>query len=197
MLEIIQSADEALFRLINGGMAGSALDGFMLGVSSQYTWITVAMLFLGYAVLRFRLGLVLFCLSLGLTIGLTDFITYRFLKMEIQRERPCHQLEAVKVIQSRCGSDFGFPSNHASNAMATAVTVALVGRRPWATRAALVCAVLIGFSRVYLGVHFPGDVLAGFAVGAVVAYVCCRLTRSFWQRYERRSDGHAGSPTET
>ncbi len=160
--------DEAVFRAVNSQLASPLMDQAMLAFSSKATWFIAAVALVGYAVVKKNLHLGSFCVLIGLTVGLSDGLAYQILKPAFARERPCHQLEGVRVVQDRCGSDFGFPSNHATNGMAVAVAAALVLPRRRILWAFFVSAIIVGFSRVYLGVHFPGDVLAGFAVGSVL-----------------------------
>lgn len=168
--------DEAAFRAVNSGLSGPLMDQVMLGVSSKWTWLAVGVVVVGYTLVRRHLRLLSFCILVGLAMGLSDGLAYQVLKPSLQRERPCHQLQDVRLVQDRCGSDFGFPSNHAANAMAVAVVAALAYPRRWKILAAFFgSALLVGLSRVYLGVHFPGDVLAGFAFGAVVGGVAYQL----------------------
>ncbi len=175
--------DEALFRAVNSQLASPLMDQAMLGVSSKWTWLIAAVVLVGYAVARKNLHLVSFCILIGLTVGLSDGLAYQVLKPAFARERPCHQLEDVRVVQDRCGSDFGFPSNHATNGMAVAVAAALALPRRRILWAFFGLAVLVGFSRVYLGVHFPGDVLAGFAIGSVLGAFTYWLYRNLSSRW--------------
>jgi len=81
--------------------------------------------------------------------------------------RPCHHQMDARRVGGICGSEFGMPSNHAANGMATVVVLANFAPRAW-TLVALAVVLITGYSRVYLGVHYPGDVAAGFAFGALL-----------------------------
>lgn len=177
MKDFLYLLDVALFRLINTGLASAALDQLMLFISARLTWAVAGLAFVLYAMVRRRRDLLTFCLTLGLTLGLADFVTYQLLKPAFSRERPCYQLPDVRLVQERCGSDFGFPSNHAANAGATVTALALTTRRWPLVATAAVLAVLVGVSRIYLGVHFPADVFAGFLVGALLAAAVYGLGR--------------------
>jgi undecaprenyl-diphosphatase len=111
-----------------------------------------------------------FSVFLGIAIGTTDAMTYQVLKPSFDRLRPCYlEPEATRLVVESCGSDLGFPSNHAANAMAAAVAGALTWRRRRLNIFLFGTASLVGLSRIYLGVHFPGDVLGGFVVGALIS----------------------------
>lgn len=171
MLEILKGIDTQLFRYLNWNLASPLMDSLMSVVTNRFTWIAVGTVFFIFAVFKRSFRLLRFCMVLGATLGVVDYVTYQVLKPTFARERPCRQLTDVHLVPEGCGGDFGFPSNHAANGMATAVVLGLTFG-PGLGGVALAVTSLVGFSRVYIGVHFPGDVLAGFLVGAVLA-LCC------------------------
>jgi undecaprenyl-diphosphatase len=119
-------------------------------------------------------------LVLIVTIAFSDQLNSFWIKQIFGRIRPCHVLEDVHLLVS-CGSGYSFPSSHAVNNASAAVVLSFFYRKwIWAFS---VFAGLVGFSRIYVGVHYPSDVLAGFilgaACGAVVLLVFVRL-RSWW-----------------
>ncbi|SQG63493.1 putative integral membrane protein [Corynebacterium renale] len=101
------------------------------------------------------------------------------LKRVFGRERPPEEL--ALIIETNAS----FPSGHATAAGAL-VGIALVTRRPWLIALAVVHAVVIGWTRLYVGVHWLSDVMAGWILGAVVAYVVCRLMMRLWGRDSAR-----------
>ena len=82
----------------------------------------------------------------------------------VDRTRPFHALSSVHVLIAR-SADFSFPSDHATTAGAVSVGLLFAGRRIWGA-IAVICALVMAFARVYVGVHYPGDVLAGLTLGA-------------------------------
>lgn len=177
-MDTFSALDASLFHALNRGFSGPAVDQFMLLVSDRITWFVAAALLIVTSLVLKNKRLLAFCAALGITLGLVDLFTYQVLKPTFARPRPCYQFEAdVRLVQERCGSDYGFPSNHAANSMATAVTIALTFRRRSLAITAVALAMLVGLSRIYLGVHFPGDVLAGFAVGGLLAWLAHLVVR--------------------
>ncbi|MER5810929.1 phosphatase PAP2 family protein [Streptomyces sp. NPDC002033] len=108
-------------------------------------------------------------------ITLAGFGVDLLLKLVFREDRPCQSLHVAVLEACPAPGDWSFPSNHAAIAGAAAVALLYVSRRLGAV--AVVAAVLMAASRVWVGVHYPHDVLAGLAVGALVAFVCGRVVR--------------------
>jgi membrane-associated phospholipid phosphatase len=168
ILNPLVSSDEALFRWINTDLANPFFDTLM-------PWITnlekspsgLAFLGLILAFLVWRIGyrLLVGFVFAGIAVGLADATSHYLIKQYFQRARPSGLADAIVRTFPHVG--FSFPSNHAANNMAIAVVLGfMVPRwRPWF----LMWALLIGLSRIYVGVHYPMDVLGGFLVGGTWA----------------------------
>lgn len=98
-------------------------------------------------------------------VGVADLASVRVLKPAVERVRPCHSLASVRAPLG-CGSGKSFPSAHAADTSAAAAIVAWAA--PALTPFALAVVALVGISRVYLGVHYPSDVVAGWVLGAAI-----------------------------
>jgi len=109
-----------------------------------------------------------------LAVGAADLVSARAVKPVVERMRPCHTLASVRA-PAGCGSGQSFPSTHASDTAAAAVV--LSWGAPALTPLAVVLTLLVGVSRVYLGVHYPSDVLAGWVLGAAVGAALILLSR--------------------
>ena len=106
-------------------------------------------------------------LATGLAVGLSDFLG-AMTKELVARDRPCHVLSALREIAS-CSNSFSFPSNHAINSFTAATLIGLSYKKT--AYALYTLAILIGYSRVYLGVHYPSDVLSGALCGILIGYL--------------------------
>ncbi len=106
-------------------------------------------------------------LAIAVAVGLNDFISHSILKEFFERIRPCQALELPHPIYN-CSNSFSFPSNHASNSFTLATLIALFNRNTAPLTFTL--AGLVSFSRVYLGMHYPTDILGGAVCGIVMGY---------------------------
>jgi undecaprenyl-diphosphatase len=175
---MIEQVDRDIFFIINGAHH-PVLDVFMLLFSNKYAWIWFYVLILGMGFRKLGLKVFVFVLFALSTLFLTDFISVHGFKEVFERFRPCHNLEyghLVRVIDG-CGGRFGFVSSHAANSTAIATLVAISGvmvyempiQRQFLFNALLFSyPILNGYSRIYLGVHYPYDVLGGFALGLII-----------------------------
>ncbi len=157
--------DTGLFFLINRGMQNSLLDVIMPFITSMpfilFAAVAVPVFFKYPKKSLFVIGLCLVALAAG-------DASSNMLKHFFQRPRPCQGLEGVRLLVG-CGKSFSFPSSHAVNAFATAATYAHFFRKT--ALPLFFFAALVAFSRVYVGVHYPADVLAGALWGGVAAGV--------------------------
>jgi undecaprenyl-diphosphatase len=164
--------DLQFLRLVNDH-ASPALDHVMAAASNRGLLLAFAGAFAAYLGLRSPhrwLAAVLLLLA----VGVADLVSVRVVKPAIDRERPCHSLASVRAPLG-CGSGKSFPSAHAADTAAAAAVIT------WATPPllplALAVAALVGVSRVYLGVHYPSDVVAGWVLGAAIGGALIAIAR--------------------
>jgi len=186
MIEALEKLDKELFVYING-LHSPFWDGIMIFMSEKLVWIPFYLAIIGYVVYRYHRQGVLMLLLAGAAIGLADFVASGIFKKTFARLRPCHDptMEAVINVVHGCGGQFGFMSSHAATTFALAVFFNLIlSSRYLIFKIILVAwAVLICYSRVYLGVHFPMDVIGGALLGALLAYLGAIVYNLLVNRY--------------
>ena len=177
MIEFIKSIDLLLLDLING-TGRPFLDPIMILLSGKFVWIPIYLylIFLLYDQYGKRFWVPLLFILISLT--LSDQFTSSFMKPYFQRLRPCldESLTIIVEVVKGCGGKYGFASSHAANTMGLAVFyLLLLKKKKMLGYAIFIWARLVGYSRAYLGVHYPGDVIVGFLVGAFFGYLCYQL----------------------
>jgi len=190
MMDWLLQIDSRIFLAING-WHNETWDGIMWWISGKTTWWPFYLLILAFLGWKKKWQLIPMILFIAIVLTLSDQSSVHLFKNVIQRLRPCHEpsLEGlVHLVNNKCGGRFGFISSHAANSFGVAVLVSLWLRKWWSTAVMLTWALLIAYSRIYLGVHYPGDVLAGAIWGAgcgwlvysLYTWVQARLPQHWW-----------------
>lgn len=178
----VQRLDEQLFVFLNS-QGSERWDGLWLLVTNKFSWIPfyVALMYLAYRHYGLRNMLIILALIVVMIIA-TDQLANLF-KHSFERPRPCreeHLKEIIRYIAPRCGR-YGYFSAHAASSMALAVFLGLLLRKThrYLMLLLLFWASIVGFSRIYVGVHYPLDTVTGMVIGALVGSLIYKLSRRF------------------
>ena len=173
LIELINSLDTKLFLTLNSIHAEWA-DSFMMLVTGRFIWVPMYCALL-YAMMR-KLGAataIKFAISIGIAIACADQLCSTILRPEIARLRPANldnPLSAlVHVVDDYRGGRHGFPSCHGANSFALATLMSLIFMRRRIGIFIFTWALIVCYTRIYLGVHYPGDILAGAVIGMSIA----------------------------
>ena len=181
MLNSIQKLDHILFLLLNRDVANPVLDVIMPFITDRNNWIIpVIVIWLGLMIFGGKKGRIA-GLSIILLVSLSDQLAASVIKPLIHRIRPCHPDHFIQGGRFLIGmkKSMSFPSNHAANmgAMATYFSV----KYPKLRWSVIVFALIISYSRIYVGVHFLTDILAGLLLG----FICGLLILYFEKKVIR------------
>lgn len=171
----VEQLDIWFFRVLNLGLVHPAADDLMLFLTRPGLSLHLLILAAAFMLIRRgKDGLIVLLLA-GLAVGISDFTASGILKPLFHRVRPCFALQGVRLLFDQSHS-WSFASSHAANSAAIASIVWIFFRGGETVDKAfcllmILYALLVAFSRIYLGVHYPGDVLGGIVVGVVAAVV--------------------------
>ena len=193
MLERLIHIETEILLAINGWHAPWA-DTLMWIISAKETWIPLYALMVGLLIWRYRQpsttrvkwmqkvpACVLMIIVIGLAVGAADFIASGILKDWVARPRPSRvpELEGVlHLVNGYKSGRYGFVSSHAANTMACGLLFSLIWRKKITTCGLMLWVAANCYSRMYLGVHYPLDILGGLIVGALVAWAAFVMLRS-------------------
>ena len=169
MLDSLRHIDHQLFQFINQTMACALLDSMCVWLRGK------SFLFIFYGALTYRIyslypkQFLKIIIAGAVTFLLTDQISSHLIKPFVHRLRPCNNPEIdVRLLLEKCGAGFSFVSAHAANSFGMAAFVSSIRMK---TKTILILgtwASLVSFSQVYVGVHFPADVIGGAIVGIII-----------------------------
>ena len=184
MLEWLVEIDTVLFLFFNVTLSNPVTDVLMPIITSDnllrvgYGLTMILILWKGEARLKW---LVLFAI---LTLTATDQLSSQVLKPLIERARPCQIMENINLLVN-CGAGFSMPSSHAANAFGQAAIFGLLFKK--LRLPLLFLAAIVALSRVFVGVHFVGDILAGAVLGIIAGVLLMLLFKQFERKYISRA----------
>lgn len=177
--EIVTLTDYIVWYYLNSVWTNEFLDTLIPFFRNQWTWAPLYLFLLVFMLTNFRYQGVMWCVFFLATFALSDQLSAHLFKEMFQRVRPCNNphLAGIVHIIVPCGSGYSFPSAHATNHFGLAVFAAITLRRQvrfiWPI--AITWAALVGYSQVYVGVHFPLDVFCGALLGTAVGMITARM----------------------
>lgn len=185
MLDYLNDIDTEVLLAING-LHGTFQDAFWWLISAKWASVLLVLAFIWVLLHQNRRHALLTLAMLVLAFVLADQISSGLIKHMVERLRPSQDPSLdnmIHIVNNYRGGKFGFVSSHAANSFAAATLIALIMRHRLVTISLFTWALLQCYSRVYLGVHYPGDILGGMVVGILVGCIVWYLMRWIQRRF--------------
>ncbi len=184
MIELILEVDTAIFLYLNG-LHSDWIDPVMILITNKYTWFPFYALLVGLLIYDLRKSAIIAIPAIVAVITASDQLASGGLKPGVMRPRPCHLpdiQEFVNVVEG-CGGQYGFVSSHSANSFGLATFLVLLYSQQYpAIRWMYLWAFIVSYSRIYVGVHYPLDLIVGGAIGIAFAYIFFQIYESYTQR---------------
>jgi len=172
MIDFIVELDTKLFLFFNS-LNSSFFDVIMWHISGKYEWIPLYAIIIFFLFKKFKIKGFIPFIFIILAIALADQISVHCFKEVFQRLRPCHNTDIqdiVHIVNNKCGGKYSFVSSHAANTFALAGFLFSIFKNKWFTIGIFSWAVIVSYSRIYLGVHYPLDVFCGALLGFIIGF---------------------------
>lgn len=189
MFETIKNSEYEWFLWLNG-FHNPTMDFVMSWVTYRFTWIPLY-IYIIYYIFKKISGIfwqnLLFVL---ISVGLADRITSGFMKPHFARFRPCHDPHIQNLVHlvGGCGGQYGFASSHAANCFALAVSFLILSKKSNVksnnlTIFLFLWAIFVSYSRIYVGVHFPTDLIVGAMIGSILPIFIFQIQTFFKYKF--------------
>ena len=168
---MIERLDQQLLLFLNS-IHSPFFDQVMHAISGKLIWVPLYLAIVIYLGVKYKRKFLIILLFIIVAATLTDQISV-IIKNAVHRLRPCHEpaLDGlVHLFKGQCGGLYSFVSSHAANSFDVALLSLLFIKKRWFSISILLWASVVCYSRIYLGVHYPGDVICGAIQGALIGW---------------------------
>lgn len=189
MLESLIHIDQIIFQMINNDMSNSIFDAILVPFRHKLFWIPLYIFLISFITVNFRSQAKWIFLFLGLTVLISDTLSSKVIKNNVQRIRPCHVESLDTKILIPCSPGYSFTSSHATNHFAIGTFLfGLFSFTKWRGLFFL-WAVIISFAQVYVGAHYPLDILAGGLIGTFIGFTTFTFYYKTINTFNRNKNG--------
>lgn len=188
---IFGNADNSIVVAIND-CHSQFLDNVIFIITDFWFFVGVVCCIFAYSFCRYKYQkAILFCALLLVTVGCADYLCASIIRPLVQQLRPTNPDNPIHtmlhLVNGYTGGKYGFPSCHAANSFAIAVFASLWFRKKWIALILIGWALLECYTRLYLGVHYPSDIVFGIAIGSMIAYIIYRLSKRIYNKFNCHS----------
>ena len=173
-METLLSIDDNLYRLVNSQLSNGFFDLILIPFRHKLFWIPLYMYLVTYVYVNYKKQAWLVFLGIIITILISDTISSKIIKKNVKRTRPCHVEQLDPVQRVPCSNGYSFTSSHATNHFAIGSFFFLLLSFTGYKWLFMLWAGIISFAQVYVGVHYPIDVICGAVLGILIGHF------SFW-----------------
>lgn len=178
-METLSNIDSQLFLFLNG-LHVDWLDKVMVLITDMWAWFPLYLLLIYWTVKQYGKRCWWIFLAIGIVVLCTDQLASHVCKPVFQRLRPCYNndfQEFIYLPKGLSGGKYGFVSSHAANTFGVAafLTPALQKYRPWPAIVLYLWAFISSYSRIYIGYHYPGDILCGAILGILIGLILWKV----------------------
>ncbi len=176
LIDYILNLDTTIFLFINGWHPAEWFDQTIYFLTDRWVWIPFYIGLTGYVIYKERnIGALLTIIAIGIAVGFADFMCASVIRPIAERLRPSNPENPIsmmtQIVNDYRGGRYGFPSCHAANTCALATFFTIYFRRKALAVGLFIWVALQCYTRLYLGVHYPGDILIGLMMGAICASI--------------------------
>ncbi len=195
LLETLIGWDYAAWYYLNTVWQNDVLDAIVPYLRNQWTWAPLYLFLLLFMTINFGRKGWMWCVFFLLTFAIADQLSATLIKPYVHRLRPCNNpyLQQFVHLLVPCGSGYSFPSSHAANHFALAVFGSITWQRhgKWIWPASLLWAASVAYAQVYVGVHFPLDVVCGGILGALAGIVTGKVYNKVYGLHKEKTEAIA------
>ncbi len=190
-MESLLHIDLQLFHAINGGADIPIITDILIICRHKLFWIPLYLFILSYIIANYGSKKWFVVAFLAFTVLMTDTLSSRLIKKNTERLRPCNTEQVQAISRIHCGHGYSFPSSHATNHFGIATFLFLLFGYFRKRYLFFLWAGLISIAQVYVGVHYPSDIIAGALLGIAIGYISYRIFDSLAQiLYNKEKEIH-------
>ena len=184
--------DSQLFLFLNG-LHADWLDPIMIAITKMWVWLPIYLFLVYLTIKQYGKRCWMIFLAVGLVVLCSDQLSAHVCKPVFQRLRPCYNIDFQELIylpKGMAGGRYGFVSSHAANtfAIGTFLTAALRKNTKWIGWLLFMWAFLSSYSRIYIGYHYPADILCGAVLGILIGLIIWKLFQILEKRFRLTTD---------